>query len=96
MKLFKYSAYATLTIVCLFFIGSIVTSLRLCQPIAYAWDRTIAGSCGDLATTELAAAAFNMGLDVVIVLLPLPVIWRLQVIKQKKIGVTVTFTLGLW
>lgn len=43
----------------------------------------------------MAAAAINMVLDVVIVLLPLPIVWRLQMPTQRKLGITVTFALGL-
>lgn len=55
----------------------------------------IPGSCGDLAKAEMAAAAFNLVLDVLIVLLPVPIVWRLQLPKQKKVGITATFALGL-
>jgi hypothetical protein len=55
----------------------------------------ISGTCGDIATAEMAAAAFNLVLDVVIVLLPLPIVWKLQMPMQKKTGIMVTFALGL-
>ena len=82
-------------IVGLFYVGSITTTLRLCQPVKFNWDRTVSGSCGNLGTAEMAAAAINMVLDVLIVLLPLPVVWKLQMPTQKKLAVTVTFALGL-
>lgn len=72
-----------------------MTTLTLCRPINFSWNKTIPGTCGDLAKAEMAAAAINMVLDVVIVLLPLPVVWGLQMSKQKKIGITATFALGL-
>ncbi|KAL1970675.1 hypothetical protein VTN77DRAFT_4319 [Rasamsonia byssochlamydoides] len=90
-----YFAYASMTIVGLFFIGSIITILTICRPIAFTWDKTLHGVCGDEATAELVAASFNMVLDVVIVLLPFPVVWKLQMAKQKKAAVLATFALGL-
>lgn len=84
-----------MAVVSLFFIGSITTTLSMCRPIAFNWNKTIHGKCGDEAAAEIAAAAFNMALDVIIVLLPFPVIWGLHMSKQKKAGVMVTFALGL-
>ncbi|KAJ5176254.1 uncharacterized protein N7482_002131 [Penicillium canariense] len=94
-KIFRYFAYGAMTIVCLFFIGSITTTLTLCRPIASNWDKSIHGKCGDEATAMLAAAAFNMALDIGIVVLPLPVIWGLHMSTQKKAAVMATFTLSL-
>ena len=79
----------------LFYIASIAIWLRICRPVQLNWDKTINGSCGDEGTAELAAAGINMGLDVIIVLLPLPVVWRLQMATHKKAGVTAVFALGL-
>lgn len=82
-------------IVCLFFVGSITTTLAMCRPIASNWDRNIPGKCGDIGTAELAAAAFNMALDVGIVVMPVPIIWGLHMSKQKKAAVMATFALSL-
>ncbi|OCL04253.1 hypothetical protein AOQ84DRAFT_380783 [Glonium stellatum] len=93
---FRYSAYMMITIVCLFFVGSITTTLRMCKPVQFSWDKKIVGgTCGDIGTAELAAAAFNLVLDVLIVLLPLPVVWRLRLPREKKISITITFAFGL-
>lgn len=94
-KVFRIFAYGAMTIVCLFFIGSITTTLAMCRPIVSNWDRNIKGKCGDEGTAELAAAAFNMALDVGIVVLPVPVIWGLHMSKQKKAAVVATFALSL-
>jgi hypothetical protein len=92
---FTYASYASASLVILFFIGSITTTLRLCKPVNFNWDKTIQGSCGDEGTAELAAAAINMCLDFCIVLLPLPIVWRLQMSTHKKVAVTATFSMGL-
>jgi hypothetical protein len=93
--MFRWCAYGCACIVGLFYIGSMITTLTLCQPLRYSWNKTIPGSCGNLGAAEMAAAAINMVLDVVIVLLPLPIVWRLQMPTQRKLGITVTFALGL-
>lgn len=88
-------AYVLVGVVCLFFVGSMTTTLRLCQPIQATWNKTIEGTCGDIGTAEMAAAALNLSLDVIIVLLPAPLIWSLKMDIQRKVGLTGTFALGL-
>ncbi|KAL3253514.1 hypothetical protein ABHI18_009457 [Aspergillus niger] len=56
---------------------------------------SLEGSCGDAVTAELAAAVINMVLDIIAVLLPIPIIWKLQMATEKKVAVTATFGLGL-
>lgn len=53
------------------------------------------GKCANTKAIELFSAAFNMVLDVWVVCLPLPIVWHLQMPKQKKIGISATFALGL-
>jgi hypothetical protein len=93
---FKYVSYTTCGIVVLFFIGSITTSLRLCVPLEFTWNKSIGGTCGNIGLAELVAAAINFCLDFWIVLLPLPIVWKLQMAKHKKIAVTAAFSMGLW
>jgi hypothetical protein len=94
-KVFRAFAYGAMSIVSLFFIGSIATILRLCVPIALNWDKTLRGTCGDNGGAELAGAGFNLALDVIIFLLPLPVVWELHMSTQKKAAVMATFALSL-
>ena len=95
MPLFRSFAYGIAWVVGLFYIGCMTTTLALCRPISHSWNKEISGSCGSIGMAEMIPAAFNMVLDVVIVLLPLPIVWKLQMPKQKKVGVTVIFALGL-
>ncbi|GKZ82889.1 hypothetical protein AnigIFM56816_007714 [Aspergillus niger] len=92
---FRIAAYALEAIIVLYLIGSIATTLRLCRPLAYYWNISLEGSCGDAVTAELAAAVINMVLDIIAVLLPIPIIWKLQMATEKKVAVTATFGLGM-
>lgn len=92
---FRRVAWLGLLIVCLFYVGALTTTLRLCQPVAFNWDLTLDGSCGDEGVAQLAAAAINMVIDVGIVALPLPIVWGLHMRTSQKIGIVVTFGLGL-
>lgn len=68
----------------------------ICRPFRKLWDNNVRGVCGDFSKANLSAAAINLVLDILVVLLPLPIVWRLQMSKQKKVGISVTFGLSLW
>ncbi|CAI7650979.1 unnamed protein product [Penicillium glandicola] len=82
-------------LVFIYWVSAILTIALLCSPVAYNWDRTISGKCGDVLKIQYASAGFNMGIDLGVVLLPLPIVWRLQMSSRKKTGVTASFAIGI-
>lgn len=92
---FRWAAYVGIAVVVAFWLGTIITILVSCRPIQKNWDPALPGVCENVGLEELTAAAINMVLDILIVALPLPIIWRLQMSLEKKLAVTVTFALGL-
>ncbi|GFG13385.1 hypothetical protein IFM5058_06420 [Aspergillus udagawae] len=66
-----------------------------CTPVQYYYDKTLKGHCmkgqvqffqtmGSIALIE----------DVIILCLPIPIVWRLQITFRQKIALTVIFSLG--
>lgn len=92
---FYWVAMGTGTVVFLYWVATVFTIALLCRPISYNWDRSIHGVCGEVVLTEYASAGFNMGIDLWVVFLPLPMVWRLHMANRKKLGVTGTFALGI-
>jgi hypothetical protein len=66
----------------------------ICVPVAKVWDPTLPGHCIDQVGTWIANAASTILTDVAILALPIPQVWKLQLRKPEKIGVTVAFGLG--
>ena len=76
-------------------ISVILSVLLICDPILYSYDRTIPGGrCGDLTKFQLYTAIFNLLADFIIVVLPMPMLWRLQMQRKRKIGITLVFGMG--
>ncbi|KAL4962062.1 uncharacterized protein BDV14DRAFT_203216 [Aspergillus stella-maris] len=65
-----------------------------CRPFEKIWHRNMEGTCVDAAKADKAHIATNMILDVIIFLLPMPIITRLRVPTGKKIGMGFLFTVG--
>ena len=57
----------------------ILATLLICRPLAYNWNPTINGTCGDTHKLYLSGGIVNLLLDVSIVILPMPMLWGLQV-----------------
>jgi hypothetical protein len=65
-----------------------------CKPLAASWNPTL-GQCKPIKRQEYASVSINMALDLMVVALPLPTIWALQMPLSKKMGVSFVFSLDL-
>jgi hypothetical protein len=62
----------------------------------YILDKTIPnGHCGDLASFGLYTAITTLISDAMVVVLPMPMLWRLQMETKRKIGLSVVFGMGI-
>lgn len=76
-------------------IVSLVLNIVICMPFAYAWNKTIVGGhCMNQMQLYIWFSLPNLLTDLAILILPLPAIWRLQMSKNQKIGVTITLLTG--
>ncbi|KAI1091586.1 hypothetical protein F5B19DRAFT_493322 [Rostrohypoxylon terebratum] len=76
------------------FIGIVVATVFLCDPIAKGWDPSIPGQCNTSPKVYIGSAVTSVSIDLMILLLPLPSIWRLQLKKAQKGGLLIVFLLG--
>ncbi|OBT78024.1 hypothetical protein VF21_03106 [Pseudogymnoascus sp. 05NY08] len=67
-----------------------------CRPFEYNWDQSIEGSCGDQIKSYIITGALNIVTDALVLGLPMPMIWRLQVNLRSKIALTGIFTIGFF
>ena len=76
--------------------GGVLGALLLCRPIALNWDKsgTLEGSCGDNRLFYIWLGIINVVAEAVILLLPVPFIYRLQMKMFKKLVVIGLFSIG--
>jgi len=65
-----------------------------CTPVHRAWDRTIPGHCTSNLAFWFSHAAFNSFFDIVVYLMPIPMIGTLKLAKGQKTGLISIFCLG--
>lgn len=66
----------------------------ICRPFNYNWDKTIKGSCSNELNIYLGTSIINLLIDVMVIVLPMPMLWRLQMSLSKKIALTGIFGMG--
>ncbi|KAJ6134358.1 hypothetical protein N7523_000680 [Penicillium sp. IBT 18751x] len=91
----RISILVTMTIVWMWAVSVILETFLLCRPLAYNWDTSIAGTCGNRNATYVVAGTLNLVTDLMVMALPIPHIWKLQLSLSKKIALCGVFSVGL-
>jgi hypothetical protein len=68
----------------------------MCTPVSYFWNPSIGGHCLSRLGVWFANAALNIITDVVICLMPVPVLNRLSLPRKQKYALIAVFCLGLF
>jgi len=74
--------------------GGILGALLMCRPFALNWDKTLQGTCGDNRLFYMWLGAINVVAEAVILLLPVPFLYQLQLKMAKKMVVIALFGIG--
>ncbi|KAF1932126.1 uncharacterized protein M421DRAFT_285051 [Didymella exigua CBS 183.55] len=79
----------------MFYIALLLFQFLACRPLALSWNPLVAGTCvKDKLVVHIVSASINTASDLIIVILPQPVIWRLELSKKRKWGLSAVFLLG--
>lgn len=65
-----------------------------CKPIRSYWDDSIPGTCIDQSRAYIVTGGMFTVMTVVLFLLPVPVVWTLQMSTSRRWGLIVTFSVG--
>lgn len=60
-------------------LASVLSIIFICRPVQYFWDKTIPGGyCGNDFGILYGVAGPNIATDLAVLILPLPILWKLQ------------------
>jgi hypothetical protein len=93
---FTWCLYMTHFLNIAWFLGIVFSSAFMCKPIAKSWNPTLDGHCGSTPGLWLGSAIPSVAIDLIILLLPLPMIWSLKMSTARKSGITAIFVCGYW
>lgn len=91
----KWAIYAVLIFLTLSTALMEITNVFLCTPIKKVWDLTYrGGSCLDVAVKGIVGAVLNAFTDILVLILPLPILRSLNLPKGQKVAVMIIFLTG--
>ena len=80
---------------CVYYLTSISLKIWECTPRAKIWNKSIEGTCLNIAKVLNADGVFNTLSDFSILLVPVKALWTLQMKMGRKVGIGLVFTVGL-
>lgn len=92
----RVTAYLMMGIITASFLAVTLCAVLQCIPLGYHWNPKghPGGHCFDAGAFWRYASFPNAITDLVMIVLPLPCIWTLQLTRKDKIGLVLTFLLG--
>ncbi|KAI0197609.1 hypothetical protein F4808DRAFT_438687 [Astrocystis sublimbata] len=91
---FRLTTYVLIAYIWLWGISELTTTSVQCTPVAYQWDKTIDGRCIDQLTYYRWISVPNVIHDVAMLILPLPMVWNLQIELRQKLALSAVFLIG--
>lgn len=95
-KRFKYALWFTHFLVIGWVVSVALLGVFLCDPVEKQWKPTIAGHCHPNTVLWLTSAIPSVVIDLILLILPLPMLWQLQMKLSRKILIMAVFVCGYW
>ncbi|RMY91677.1 hypothetical protein D0862_09680 [Hortaea werneckii] len=91
------ACYALLAALLPALLWAVLGGTLLCRPVRKLWDPEVqGGACMSAEKYWVSVAGLDIGLDVLVLVLPLPGIWGLRLPRRQKVGLVVVFLLGFF
>ena len=96
IRSFRIACYTIHVVNASYFAATVLAACLICRPFAFNWDRSIhGGKCGNQKSLDLWIGIYNLLMDVTVVILPMPVLWGLQMAISKKLALSFMFGMGI-
>lgn len=92
---FRITLFVAAALTIMWWIAAFLDSIFECVPLQAIWDKGIRDpKCQDVRASALGTGIANMILDIIFLVIPLPMIWKLHVTRRIKVSLTGIFLLG--
>ncbi|RYP57256.1 hypothetical protein DL769_009602 [Monosporascus sp. CRB-8-3] len=93
---FRHQAFAAGSLVVGFWIGCTVATLTNCQPLEWSWRNSLSDAryCFNYNIFWMASGSVEALIDVLIIMMPVKIVYALQLSARKKVTVAAVFALG--
>ncbi|MCJ1363785.1 hypothetical protein MMC16_002894 [Acarospora aff. strigata] len=93
-RTFNIAVYLTACFTVAGWLTTFFVFLLQCDPMTYAFDKSIRGHCVNIKAICVATSVINVVINILLLTLPLPVVWHLHVSKCQKLAISGMFLLG--
>jgi hypothetical protein len=90
-----YASYITIGLITAWAIATILVGCLICQPISMNWNPAAGGSCGNQVLSFTVTGSINLVTDAIVLFLPMPTLYSLQLKNYKKFTLIGVFGLGV-
>ncbi|KAJ2981130.1 hypothetical protein NQ176_g2210 [Zarea fungicola] len=95
-KAYRMAIWLTIVFVSCSHLSTALLLLFSCNPIDKSWNPLKSGTCLPTGASFTAYAAVTITSDVLVTVLPIPILYSLNIRVEKKVGLIGSFTLGLF
>lgn len=95
-KVFRISVWVTNALITAHLFASILLLAFQCYPLKKGWQPATTGHCIDNFNWFLAILSMSVINDIVIMLIPLPIVWNLKTGRSRKLMLTGIFFCAYW
>jgi len=92
----RWACWIFIAIVTAYLIAQTGTSIFQCTPVERAWDKSIPGSCINNTASWFANSIFSTLTDFIILMLPMRLVYQLQIPRPQKIALALVFCIGIF
>lgn len=75
-------------------IAAVITTAHICNPVAIMWQPTFPVGCIDILSFNYFNATFHIFTDLLLAVLPIPILKGLQINRKRKVALVVVFAVG--
>jgi sorbitol-specific phosphotransferase system component IIC len=76
-------------------VADIIAALLICRPLAKNWNFTLPETCGSQPSFYFAMGVINLITDAIMILLPMPYLYRLRLAWRRKLAVMALLSIGV-
>lgn len=91
----KIFVNGALVVVLVVYIALLLAIVFFCIPVQKAWDGSIDGHCSDPAPVSYLSGVWNSLVDIYVLLIPVPFLWKLNMRTRQKLKLSAVFGIGI-
>jgi hypothetical protein len=95
-KPFRVIVYILMGICSCFWIATLFAGAFFCTPPEKQWYPDLPGHCGERRLFTSVPTSTDLGVEILVILLPMPLLWKLQMPTGRKIALMFVFGLGFF